>query len=70
MLECEEWVKINSYFKFENMWLQVEGFMERLKEWWENYDATGSPDEVLMQKVERLRRDIKRWNKGGSWKVR
>ena len=29
-------------FKFENMWLKVEGLVERVKQWWEGYSFMGS----------------------------
>ena len=34
-------------FKFENMWLRAEGFLERVKHWWEGYSFLGSPSFVL-----------------------
>ena len=29
-------------FRFENMWLKVEGFMEKIKKWWQSYNFRGS----------------------------
>ena len=29
--------------KFENMWLKVEGFVDKVQQWWNNYCFTGSP---------------------------
>ena len=29
-------------FRFENMWLKVEGFKDMVKGWWEGYLFTGS----------------------------
>jgi len=34
-------------FKFENMWLKVEGFVERVQQWWNGYCFMGSPSFVL-----------------------
>ncbi|CAN4114263.1 unnamed protein product [Withania somnifera] len=31
MLQCGEWDTTKSYFKFENWWLQIEGFNEKVK---------------------------------------
>ena len=38
-------------FKFKNMWLKVEGFVEKVQQWWINYCFTGSPSFVLAQKT-------------------
>ena len=50
-------------FKFENMWLKVEGFVEKVKHWWEGYSFLGSPSFVLAQKLKALKKDLKKWNK-------
>ena len=50
-------------FKFENMWLKVKGFVERVKQWWEGYSFMGSPSFVLAQKLKALKEDLKKWNK-------
>ena len=50
-------------FKFENMWLKVEGFVKRVKQWWEGYSFMGSPSFVLAQKLKALKEDLKKWNK-------
>lgn len=34
LLQCGDWKKSNSYFKFESLWLEVDGFTDMLKEWW------------------------------------
>lgn len=33
MLESGDWDSNPSYFKFENMWLNTEGFLEKIKIW-------------------------------------
>ncbi|WMV25457.1 hypothetical protein MTR67_018842 [Solanum verrucosum] len=63
MLECGEWDSSSSYFKFENMWLQAEGFLDSVKNWWSSYEVEGSPDFVLVQKLKYLKKDISTWNK-------
>ena len=50
-------------FKFKNMWLKVEGFVERVKQWWEGYSFMGSLSFVLAQKLKALKQDLKKWNK-------
>ena len=50
-------------FKFENMWLKVEGFVEKVQQWWNGYCFTSSPSFVLAQKLKSLKEDLKKWNK-------
>ena len=50
-------------FKFENMWLKVEGFVEKVQQWWNGYCFMGSPSFVLAQKLKALKEDLKKWNK-------
>ena len=50
-------------FKFENMWLKVEGFVEKVQQWWNGYCFTSSPSFVLAQKLKALKEDLKKWNK-------
>ena len=50
-------------FKFENMWLKVEGFVEKVQQGWNSYCFTGFPSYVLAQKLKALKEDLKKWNK-------
>ena len=52
-----------SAFKFENMWLKVEGFVDRVKHWWDGYSFEGSPSFILAQKLNALKADLKKWNR-------
>ncbi len=52
-----------SSFKFENMWLKVEGFVDKVKSWWSGYDFVGTPSFVLASKLKALKEDLKKWNK-------
>ena len=52
-----------SAFKFENMWLQAEGFVDRVQQWWVGYNFTGSPSFILAQKLKALKADLKKWNR-------
>nr|CAN74099.1 hypothetical protein VITISV_028591 [Vitis vinifera] len=55
--------KGKSPFTFENMWLRVEGFMDKVKEWWQSYNFRGSPSFVIVKKLQALKHDLKLWNK-------
>ena len=49
-------------FRFENMWLKAEGFLDKVKSWWENYLFQGSPGYILAKKLAALKSDLKKWN--------
>jgi hypothetical protein len=49
-------------FKFENMWLKEEGFVTKIKGWWDSFQFFGSPSFVLANKLKALKWEIKRWN--------
>jgi hypothetical protein len=44
------------------MWLQEDGFVERVRLWWESYSFQGSPSFVLAKKLKALKVDLKSWN--------
>ena len=52
-----------SSFRFENMWLTMEGFVNKIKEWWQTYNFRGRPSFVLVKKLHALKSDLKKWNK-------
>jgi hypothetical protein len=49
-------------FKFENMWLKEEGFVEKVRNWWGFFSFLGSSSFVLAKKLRALKGEIKRWN--------
>ena len=42
------------------MWLQVEGFGELVRGWWESYQFDGSPSFILAKKLKALKMDLKK----------
>jgi exonuclease III len=52
-----------SSFKFENMWLKSEGFVDMVKGWWDGYSFSGPPSRILARKLKALKEDLKIWNK-------
>ena len=44
------------------MWLKAEGFLEKVKSWWENYHFQGTPSFILAKKLNALKTDLKKWN--------
>jgi alpha-amylase/alpha-mannosidase (GH57 family) len=62
MLICGFFERSKSPFRFENMWLKVEGFSNRVKQWWDSYNYDGSPSIILAKKLKTLKSDLQRWN--------
>ena len=59
LLDCGGMRTGKSLFRFENMWLRVEGFMDKMKEWWQSYNFRGKPSFVLAKKLQALKYDLK-----------
>ena len=53
-----------SPFRFENMWLEVEGFKELIRDWWWSFEFRGTYSYVLMEKIKAPKVKLKAWNKG------
>jgi hypothetical protein len=62
ILECGDSRGGKKYFKFENMWLKYEGFVDKVKSWWDLYSFEGFPSFVLANKLKTLKTDINKWN--------
>jgi hypothetical protein len=62
-LSCGFMQRGKSPFRFENMWLTVEGFSDRIKGWWDTYCYSGTPSFVLAKKLKALKVDLRRWNR-------
>jgi hypothetical protein len=54
--------RVGGYFKFENMWLKFEGFVEQVNLWWQSYQFNGDPSYVLACILRALKGDLRRWN--------
>ena len=55
-------------FRFENMWLQVDDFVEKVKIWWDSYHY-GTPSYKLAMKLKASKGDLKKWNETESGNV-
>ena len=44
------------------MWLQVEGFVGKVKDWWDSYQFQGTPSYGMAMKLKSLKEDLKKWN--------
>ena len=49
-------------FRFENMWLKDEGFVDRVRCWWDSYNFQGASSFVLANKLKLLKNELKKWN--------
>ena len=48
-----------SPFRFENMWLKVEGFKDLLKSWWEGDNFNGFASFILAEKLKVVKSKLK-----------
>ena len=60
LLEVGSMVRGKIPFRFENMWLKEEGFVDRIQSWWSNYSFSDSPSYVLARKLKALKDDLKK----------
>ncbi|KAG6663824.1 hypothetical protein CIPAW_02G049700 [Carya illinoinensis] len=51
LLDCGGIRKGCRPFKFENMWLKSEGFVDRVKQWWSSYQFQGTPSFIFAAKM-------------------
>ena len=51
-----------SPFRFENLWLKTDGFVDRVQFWWNQHSFVGTPNFVLAKKLKALKEDIIQWN--------
>ncbi len=49
-------------FRFENIWLKSEGFVDRVQRWWSAYSFSSPLSFILACKLKALKTDLKKWN--------
>jgi len=69
LLDCGDFSRGNMSFKFENMWLKAEGFVGKVKQWWDSYSFQGTPSFAFACKLKALKKDLKIWNEEVFGKV-
>ncbi|RVW99827.1 putative ribonuclease H protein [Vitis vinifera] len=52
-----------SPFRFENMWLKIDGFQDLVRSWWNGCSVEGSSSHCIAEKLKALKKDLKNWNK-------
>ena len=63
LVEVGGMLRGKSAFKFENMWLKMEGFVDQVQQWLSGYHFVGPPSYILACKLKALKGDLKHWNK-------
>lgn len=58
LLESGELNLKKSYFKFEQWWMEVAGFKDKVKEWWSSFVVTGTGSYILAKKLKLLKRKL------------
>ena len=56
----------SSIFRFENFWVEQEGFFKCVKDSWNAISNKSHISAILVDKLKRLRRDIKAWQRNIS----
>ena len=67
VLEGGSFHKGSMPFKFENMWLNDEGFVDRVWSWWDSYQVHGAPSFILANKLKLLKKLFEKMECGGVW---
>ncbi len=62
LLDCGRILGGKRPFHFENVWLKTEGFVDRVRGWWDSYIFSGSASFVMASKLKALNADLKLWN--------
>ncbi|RVW47747.1 Transposon TX1 uncharacterized 149 kDa protein [Vitis vinifera] len=52
-----------SPFRFENMWLKVEGFKDLMRSWWQGMSVSGRASYKLATKLKAIKQNLKLWNR-------
>ena len=52
-----------SPFRFENMWLKTDEFIDRVQFWWNRHSFSDTPSFVFAKKLKALKEDIIQWNR-------
>ena len=63
LLEAGGMARGKSPFKFENTWLETDGFSNRVQSWWNRHSFVDTPSFVLAKKLKVLKKDIIQWNR-------
>ena len=60
LVEGENFQRDSRPFRFENMWLKADGFVDRVRSWWVSYTFRGSCSFRIASKLKALKLDLKK----------
>ena len=63
LLEAGGMARGKNPFRFENMWLKIDGFIDRVDSWWNRHSFSGTPSYVFAKKLKALKEDLIQWNR-------
>ena len=63
LLEVGNMARGKSHFRFKNLWLKTDGFVDRVQSWWNQHSFVGTPSFVLAKKLKALKKDIIQWDR-------
>ena len=63
VLEAGGFSSGRSPFRFENMWLKIDGFKDLVRSWWNGYFVEDYSSHCIAEKLKALKKDLKKWNK-------
>ena len=63
VLEAGDFSSGKTPFRFENMWLKIDGFKDLVRSWWNGYSIEGYNSHCIVEKLKALKKDLKNWNK-------
>ncbi|KAG5594507.1 hypothetical protein H5410_035739 [Solanum commersonii] len=52
---------------FENLRLNVDGFKDKVHDWWSSFNEKGKPNFKLATKLSLLKQKLKEWRKNTKW---
>ena len=58
LLEARGMARGKSPFRFENVWVKIDGFADSVQSWWNLHSFFGTPSFVLTKKLKALKEDI------------
>jgi len=62
-LETTRLERGRTHSKFENMWLEFEGFSDLIKEWWGEAQVDGYASYIVATKLKFVKEKLKKWNR-------
>ena len=59
VLEARGFSSGKNPFRFENLWLKIDGFKDLVRSWWNGYSVEGYSSHCIAEKLKALKKDLK-----------